>query len=219
MNNKEFKIVKKNRKYFAALLLNKSSEYKCKIEIDDNSKDLEVGSTISLLVEDTSVKTKYGTDLKFKLAASLNKQASEEIVTLKHFRFNSDLVEKCRKLGGKWDKESESWVFNSIVEDKVEELDELYSSDLKNYEIKFHESAFYDKKLHLAGYDLVVAKGRDEGVYTIEDTAIIDEEKIYSGGSRKNYGVKFEEGAVLRVKLPDLIAKDIKSEEFEIKEI
>jgi hypothetical protein len=55
-------IEKKNRKYFAA----KVNGYKCKLLIDENSEGLELG-THELLVNDISVRSKYGTDLIYSV--------------------------------------------------------------------------------------------------------------------------------------------------------
>ncbi len=62
ITTRSFEIVKKNRKYFAA----RTKGYDCKIVIDDLSRDLEPGEH-ELMVEDISVRSKYGTDLIFRL--------------------------------------------------------------------------------------------------------------------------------------------------------
>ena len=67
-----FNVIKKNRKYFAATTDNNKS---CKILIDDYSKDLALGEHF-LAVKDISVRSKYGTDLIYKLAANVEEQTN-----------------------------------------------------------------------------------------------------------------------------------------------
>ncbi|EOX4801897.1 hypothetical protein ACU440_002650 [Vibrio alginolyticus] len=93
-------IIKRNRKYFAA---ETASKHKCKLLIDSNSENLELGEHC-LAVEDISVRSKYGTDLIYKLSASAEAQAEQGIVSLKS-DYNSLLVEECHRLDGAWDKE------------------------------------------------------------------------------------------------------------------
>lgn len=72
----EFNVLKKNQKYFAALL----NGCKCRIVIDENSSDLPLGEQL-LDVEDISVRSKYGVDLVFKLQSSIEEQAESGVVT------------------------------------------------------------------------------------------------------------------------------------------
>ena len=55
-------IKKKGRKYFDCVI----SGYKCKLVINDISKDLENDRVVKLHVKDLSERTKYGTALKFE---------------------------------------------------------------------------------------------------------------------------------------------------------
>jgi hypothetical protein len=197
---KKFNIEKKNRKYYSAT----TNGYKCKILIDDNSKDLELGEQM-LDVDDISIRSKYGTDLIFKLTGSVSEQEDAGICTLKPNQYNLELTEKCRKLGGLWDGVTSAWVFSGMVEDKVEELDYLYNSAFKSYEIKFDEETFADcGPIQLCGVVLAKATGRDSGVKHGERVAFIDGD-FRSGGSAKNWCTIASEGAVLRVEIPHLL--------------
>lgn len=90
---KEFNVLKKNRKYFAASL----NGYKCRILIDELSQNLSIGTQL-LDVEDISVRSKYGTDLIFKLKSSIEEQNESGFITLTS-TYNTYLVDKCRALG------------------------------------------------------------------------------------------------------------------------
>lgn len=91
-----FNIIKRNRKYFAAQT---KSGHKCRILIDSNSEKLELG-TQELVVSDISIKSKFGVDLIFKLQCSVDEQKEAGIRTLTHFKYNSELVARCKELGG-----------------------------------------------------------------------------------------------------------------------
>lgn len=198
METKTFNIIKKNRKYFAATV----NGYKCKIMIDDNSQALEVGEH-ELIVDDISKRTKYGTDLIFKLAAEAQKQQSAGIVTLSHHTYNSKLVAKCRAMGGRWDAETDCWVFSELVEDRVEQLDEIYNSPLIPVEITALSGVDKGKgPVSFCGYTIARAYGRDSGAKLGDGISQISG-SIYSGGSVKNWKTCISEGAVFRLYIPE----------------
>jgi len=209
----EFNILKKNRKYFAAT----KGGYKCKILIDDNSQALELGA-VDIDVEDISVRTKYGTDLIFKLTADAETQAAAGICTLQHYTYNKLLVEQCHKLGGKWDAESKAWIFKDFVADKVEELDYLYNSELTNYQIEFEDDySEHNAPVYLFGVKVAEATGRDSGATLGNDVALIAG-RVDSGGSMKNWGTKIKEGTILRLSLPTLLVEELQESECENKD-
>lgn len=198
METKTFNIIKKNRKYFAATV----NGYKCKIVIDDNSQALEVGEH-ELIVDDLSKRTKYGTDLIFKLAADVQKQLAAGIVTLSHHQYNSKLVTKCRDLGGRWSAEADCWVFRDIVEDRVEQLDEIYNSPLIAIEITALSDIDGEKgPVTFCGYTIARAYGRDSGA-KLGDGVSLMSGSIDSGGSVKNWKTSINEGAVFRLYIPE----------------
>lgn len=200
---KTFNILKKNRKYFAATCGN----YKCKILIDQNSDDLPIGES-TLEVEDISVRTKYGTDLIFKLAASMGEQADAGICTLKTDGFNADLVEKCRALDGKYDKSEQVWVFSGLVSEEVEKLDEKYNSDKVAVSLTFTEyHSVYHDAVSIFGFPLARAFGRDSGAIKQDGVAVLSG-GFRSGGSAKNWRTCVEEGTVIRMYLPNLLLND-----------
>lgn len=202
---KTFEIIKKNRKYFAAKI---DGKIPCKILIDDKSESLELG-TQTLEVEDISVRSKYGTDLIYKLTASADDVADAGITTLRTPFYNQNLVAECHRLGGKWDADEKSWVFSGLVADKVEELDEKYNSQLIPVEIEFNETLFGEKgPAYLAGFKIAQAWGRDSGAKLADGIMLIDGD-INSGGSMKNWDTRVKQGAKIRMEVPEALLQGL----------
>jgi hypothetical protein len=200
-------ILKRNRKYFAIEI----NGYKCKLLIDENSQKLELGEQV-LLVDDISVKTKFGTDVIYKLKYEAELQTGIGICTLKHDFYNHDLIDKCRKLGGTWD--NGTWVFKNFVADEVEDLDYLYNSALKSYELKFLNGISSEKSaITVFGMDLVAATGKCSGA-TLKNGAALIEGSIKSGGSHANWNTQISRGSIIRVAIPSGLV-----EEFLLSEI
>jgi len=186
-----FNIIKRNRKYFAAQT---KSGHKCRILIDSNSEKLELG-TQELVVSDISIKSKFGVDLIFKLQCSVDEQKEAGIRTL----YNSELVARCKELGGKWDVLSKCWFFSGLVEEEVDELDYLYNSELVGVELTATRDIGRIKSpVSFLGYPLAAAKSRDYGATLESDVALI-KGRATSGGSYKNWETVIESGTVLRL--------------------
>jgi hypothetical protein len=195
-----FNIIKKNRKYFAAKL----GKYPCKILIDSRSESLTTGEH-ALEVDDISVRSKYGIDLIFKLKADLAVQAAAGICTLRTKLYNKIMVEECRNLGGKWDKEQGAWIFSGIVSEEVEILDERYNSSLIAVELTaVDDIGQHNEAVSFLGYTLATAYGRDSGAKLADGVALI-RGQVGSGGSMKNWRTVVESGTVLRMELPKLV--------------
>jgi hypothetical protein len=207
METKKLTIIKKNRKYFAATV----DGYKCKILIDANSEALELGEQ-ELMVDDISVRTKYGTDIIFKLAVSAIEQEQASICTLRHQFYNVLLVDQCRNLGGRWDKQSNVWVFSSIVEDKVQDLDELFNSEMLNIEVKVLNTVKQGTGAYcLFGIPIARAFDRDSGARLCDGVALISGE-IKSSGSRKYWDTEICGNTVLRFQVPRLLFEQFEDE-------
>ena len=205
-------IIKRNRKYFAA---ETDSKRKCKLLIDSNSENLELGEHC-LAVEDISVRSKYGTDLIYKLSVSAEAQAEQDMVSLKA-DYNSLLVKKCRKLGGSWDKEQNAWIFPGFVSDQVEELDEIYNSALIAVEITaIEEIREYGKGIEFLGRPLCRAFSRDSGARIDSEVALISG-CATSGGSQKNWATILNEDSVLRLQVPSAILETHQDDRFDVK--
>ena len=190
-----FDIIKKNRVYFAAKLENGHS---CKLRITESSKSLELGKQ-ELLVNDVSVRSKWGTDLIYELVAE---QKNAGIVTLRHHAYNSLLVSECKKLGGRWDSDEKAWIFSDFVEEQVLALDEIWNSELVTVELTATDSCrTYHDKIDAFGYPVARATGRDSGAILYDDVALILGTAT-SGGSMKNWCTVIREGSVLRMKMP-----------------
>lgn len=206
-------ILKKNRVYFKCL---NEKGYEVKLKIDELSKDLPLG-TQTLLLNDISVTTKYGTDYTYELAHDSKKSESNKIVTLKHHMYNATLVEQCRNLAGKWDSSTNTWVFNAVVEDKVEELDYLYNSDIVNVELTAKDELFFwNRAIDFLGYKLAIATGRDSGAKVCTDI-IMTAGKVSSAGSVKNWGTECTEGTKFIIKISRKLLENYDEERWEIK--
>lgn len=210
MKQLKLSILKKNRVYFKCM----HNGHEVKLLIDDASKDLELGEQ-ELMLDDISVRTKYGTDVIYQLAGKINNP--EKIITLKH-KFNEWLVKDCKNLGGKWDSDQKVWVFNELVEDEVEELDYLYNSDIIAIEIKAKDDLCGQPNVAFLGYPLFKAWGRDSGA-ELCDEVIMTEGKIYSAGSQKNWVAKCVEGTVFRLKISKNLLEKYENDDFEVKEL
>lgn len=211
---KTFKVIKKNRKYFEATL----NGYKCKILIDAASENLEPGEH-TLEVDDISVRSKYGTDLIFKLKASPEQQEEAGICTLRTPFFNKNLVNECHRLGGKWDPEEKAWIFSGLVEEEVEALDDKYNSPLVGMEITALTNLYGSQEpIYLAGFKIATAKGRDSGATLSEGISFIKGEYT-SSGSMKNWNTKIAEGSVFRMLVPENCLSDFDPEEVSVKRI
>jgi hypothetical protein len=198
MRTLEISLTKKNRKYFAAM----HNGYKVKLLIDDKSESLELNTTLTLVVDDISVRTKYGTDVIFKLHEEI--KAESEIITLTH-RYNKTLVDECKKLAGKF--ENGVWIFPGFVADEVEELDYIYNSKEVIVELTAIEEIYASRDaLQVAGYQIAKATGRDSGAKMSADVALISG-KVSSGGSMKNWATIIDANSTIKMKLPENLLK------------
>lgn len=190
-------VVKKNRVYFKCL---NEKGFEVKLKITPESENLNLGKQ-TLLVRDETVRTKYGIDVIYSLEAEVKDKG---IVTLVS-RYNKRLVESCRELGGKWDSDNKAWVFPKIVEDKIEELDHYYNTNIKAVEICATEDIFcHNEAVHFFGYPIARATGRDSGANVCEDVSLISG-NITSEGSMKNWGTEVKKGATFRLEISQQI--------------
>lgn len=209
-----FNVLKKNRKYFAAKT---QSGWDCKILIDSNSQDLQLGEHI-LDVEDISIRTKFGSDLKYKLKATVNEHAEKGIVTLVS-SFNTLLADRCRELGGKWDREVNAWLFPAFVADEIEELDELFNSFPIAVEIIAKNDVFGERSpIHLFGVELCRAYSRDSGACIQEGVALITGE-VTSCGSSKYWKTVIRAGSTLRLQVPSNLLKYYDDSRFVVRTV
>lgn len=207
-------LISKGRKYFKAKL---NDKYDCKFVIDNNSEKLELNTDYELIVEDVSIRTKFGTDLIFSMITETKKQ--EGVVCLQHDRYNTLLVRECQNLAGKYDVETKSYTFNKIYEKEVEELDWEFNSDLVTVDIKAKEDIIGSHdSVYFCGYPIVRAFGRDSGAKLCQDIGMISG-KIGSGGSVKNWSTRINKGAIFRLQLSKNLLEEyrkIEESEWEI---
>ena len=105
--------------------------------------------------------------------------------------YNSEFVKRAKDLGGKWDANSKSWIFNESVLDYVKEiLIQIYGVTgettyqtctlvVKNYSAEVVRGA-----VELFGRSIARASGRDTGVSLVDGIVWINGKKE-SGGSTK----------------------------------
>jgi hypothetical protein len=204
-------ILKKNRVYFACT---NDQNYPCKLKITETSKNLEIGKH-ELLVNDISVRSKYGIDVIYELESVVD---SNSICTLRHARFNTEFVSECKNLGGKWDADERAWIFSSIVSDRVDELEFLYNSESVNIEIKALDCIYRGQdSVYFLGYSLAKATGRDSGATLGNDISLMSGE-IKSAGSAKNWVTEISEGTTFRLSISrELLEKSIKENHADTK--
>ena len=130
------------------------------------------------------------------------------ITTLRHHSFNSLLVDRCKKLGGRWDGEERAWVFSGLVESEVEEMDEVYNSNLIAVELKaLDDISERHSSVKFLGYSIAKATGRDSGATLSEGVSLISG-RVTSGGSMKNWTTFISEGTVIRLMVPELLLEN-----------
>jgi len=205
-------ITKKNRKYFAC----SHNGHEVKLVIDVASEMLSVGEH-ELLVEDVSVRTKFGTDTIYKVVGETKKE--DKIVTLQSYCYNDWLVDSCRKLGGKWDGEASTWVFSPLVEQEVDELDRLFNDDIVAIDIEaLDDIVSYTAPVTFMGYTIARAFGRSSGAKIGSLVKQLDG-KISSGGSAKNWYTQVDKGSRFRLEISkNLLAERELSKSWKIVE-
>jgi len=63
---KTIKLIKKGNKWWSAKVLGGNGEwYNCTVELDEETDELKEGSTVDITLTDDSIRTKYGTTIKF----------------------------------------------------------------------------------------------------------------------------------------------------------
>lgn len=205
---KTFFIEKKNRKYFAAKL----KDYNVKILIDENSENLEVGKEYELFVNDISKRSKYGTELIYRLDGESKPENIGNPVIIE-CEYNLEFVKKARLLGGKWDSDNKVWFFSGLVEKEAEELDYVYASKLIPIQIKAKQDiSAYNRPVYFCGKCLAWATGRDSGA-ELADGIMLISGVVTSGGSMKNWTTAIREDAELRLLIPENVLKLHGSEE------
>lgn len=200
-------LIKKNRIWIDCKT---ESGYLCKLKVCDLSKDLSLGLN-DLFVEDISVRSKYGVDLKFQLKSSLK----QGICSFRPSKYNCWSTEECRNLGGKWDNEEKSWIFSIVVSDKIDEMEELYNSEQINIEIslKDNEAArCWNDSVDFLGYPLAIATGRDSGA-KLSHGVYLMQGKIDSYGSVKNWGTIISGNSILRLEVSKKLFTDFYNSE------
>lgn len=207
---KKFKIQKKGRKYFECLL---SEKYKCKLEITEEVKDLKDNEVIELEVEDISIRSKYGTELKFRPISKLENENIEDKYIIFKADYDEDLLTELRKLGGYFDTTEKVWLISKEFKERVEELDFIYNSPVKKYLISFENFTELRKDIFNIVYEFFKRGRMKKGFEALEG-------EVYMGGSHKYPCLTFTTGAKFVVNFKEEKIKILsKKYNFEFKEI
>ncbi len=195
-------VQKKNRVYFKCL----QGTTEVKLRITPESENLTLG-THDLLVNDESVRTKYGTDIIYSLRSVVDLE--DGICTFQHCIFNEIALKRCRDLGGKWDSETKVWTFSTLVEDQVDKLELLFNCDIVGVEITAtQEMIGYKNPVYFCGYSVATAFNRDSGAKVGDGVSLISGE-ITSGGSVKNWQTVVRKGCTFRLKISRNLLEEI----------
>ena len=189
MKTLEFNVIKKNRKFFKATIRG----YSCKILIDANSEDMPPG-VHRLRVNDESICTGYGKDMRYSLYSKFGSSPVSDKVNVSHGK-NVGFISACKKLGGLFDGNNIYWKFSPDYKDAVAALDAKYNSNQGVVELTAKEDIEIDDLggLHVCGYKVVGTSS----------TEIHHRIKILSGGieERAWWFRYFPSGTVLRLEV------------------
>ena len=213
MKQRNVEILKKNTVFYKAKMYDENWEksWDFKLKIDEKSENLDLGRHV-LLLDDVSVVTKYGTDVIYKVHSEITDP--NKICTFKHHLFNQKILKKCKYLGGKWDSSEKVWVFNELVEEQVEILENLYNENLTIVDIIAKEDISDQPEVTFLGYPLIRAMGRDSGAMLCDEIIKISGQ-IQSGGSMKNWLAIVREGATFRLKISKNLLKAAEEQEHQ----
>lgn len=207
MKQIKLNIVKKNRLWAEAL----NNGYKCKLKICSAVKELDLGEH-ELCVNDVSVYSKYGTDVRYEVV-----EGSDSKKIFLKSEYNSILVEKCKELGGIWDDLYSVWVFPAIIQDKIDDLEEIFCSEKVCVEITAKESITKRSLVvKFLGVSICKASSRDSGAETFKNIAFISGE-MDSVGSKSNPEIYVRNGSVFRLEIAKGILETYESELFDYK--
>lgn len=200
IETKTFIIEKINRTWIAAKL----NGYDCKIKISAYSRDIKLGEQ-ELVVRDISIKSKYGTHLRFEVVEGGTNLDERIILDTKDIGFNKILYKLCKQTAGKY--EDGLWIFPKFVADKVDELDEIFNSRKVVVEVGFPEGLIIDQdEVSIFGYSVARATSRDSGAIVKGNIAVI-KGSFRSGGSYRNWDTRAERDTVIRLEVPELLVE------------
>jgi hypothetical protein len=136
----------------------------------------------------------------------INVTTDETTVTL-HAPYEPTMPSKARAIGGRWDANAKTWVFDLRDEERVRELArEVYGTDgtaSRTVTVRLSDPegyAPYSGELYLFGRMIARRRGRDEPVRLGDGVIIVSGGFADSGGSVKNPRLEAQEGTVLEVR-------------------
>ena len=160
----------------------------------------------------------------------------EKIISLTDLRYNLYLIEQCEKYSVKWHADSKSWMKCPISENKIEELNYIWNSELVWATLTATENCYASRSaISFCGYPFVKADGRCSAAKLLEDDVILlsggieivgyrktnvkPESKITIPrevlGSSKNWITRIKENSKIKVKIPRLVLEKYAQDELE----
>jgi hypothetical protein len=204
---RKFFLSQKFDQYIAAFIDNRE----CLIELDEASKNLELGEHI-LQVENTNVKIDtVKKQFKCKLQGlptfKLIADDPTVVVSLKIERFNKNYISACRNAGGLYCNVTKQWSFKSEKQKEIFYLKRIYESEERVFEIDISNAlSLANQTLDLLGYPVARYNPETDNVQLSPSLAIM-QGQIVVRGDRDNKFVVANSGTVVRVLMPHLVVQ------------
>lgn len=138
---------------------------------------------------------------------------NSDTVIIKHDRFNSFLVDNCKKLGGRWNQDRQYWEFSQFVNlEKVKKLDALFNENLVDIEITAKDTIHlkWEVGIHFFGYRIIERNWK-------EDFKISDKVSLISGEIiSKEFGEGISEiskWSIFKLRISKNVLKQYKNKE------
>ncbi len=135
--------------------------------------------------------------------------------------YNTEFIKKAKRLGGRWDRSTNAWVFSEDRESFL--LPVIYSiygtigaAPPVCVHVEIDMDLFYAKEdtaqqNRIGGFILAKRMSRDSEVLLPEWAFISEGEFCESGGSRNSPCVTWESGTKVRAKIPEVIYEKYKN--------
>jgi hypothetical protein len=211
---RKFFLSQKIDHYFAAFIDNRE----CLIELDEASKNLELGEH-TLNVQNTNLninKVQTKNKIRFKGLPTFKLITDEDTkpIKIKIDRFNKNYVTACRNLGGRYCSSSMEWTIPADKKKEAEALIQIYESEQRVYEIDISNSlSIANQSLDILGYPIARFNYETEKVQLSKSVAIMDGNIVARGNNAERFVVA-NNNTVVRVLLPHLVVERSGSSRF-----
>lgn len=207
-----FKLIKKGRKYWTCLL---NDLYSCKLVINNHTNDLIEGE-YSLVVNDISRRTSFGTELIFECVESYNPfDSNDETYILSSTPYNEWLVDEAHRLYGVWNAKDKTWIFPSRTAKDAQHLLEKYTSTLATIEVCVLQPYSMSRSiLSISGFIIAHMQGKNTlnippSVEFINDLPVFSQD-------RYDYTITINQGTRFKITLPVDCINDLDQNFFSV---